>query len=95
MARKGTCGYWKIRNVILNASSSWKTLYITAEIVGQEGRKIYCHAEGRIGSEDGPIAVEAAAIFVTVPVEHFIENAPESFRATLFGSAAPELEINP
>jgi acyl-coenzyme A thioesterase PaaI-like protein len=72
-----------------------KTLYITAEIVGQEGRKIYCHAQGRIGGEDGPIAVEAAAIFITVPVEHFIDNAPESFRATLFGSAAPELEINP
>jgi predicted thioesterase len=72
-----------------------KTLYITAEITGQEGRKIYCRAEGRIGGVDGPIAVEAAAIFITVPLEHFIENAPENYRANLFGSAAPELEINP
>ncbi len=72
-----------------------KTLYITAEIVGQEGRKIYCRADGKIGSTEGPVAVEAAAIFITVPLEHFIDNAPESYRASLFGSAAPELEINP
>jgi acyl-coenzyme A thioesterase PaaI-like protein len=75
------------------------TLYITAEITGQEGRKIYCHAQGRIGSSEGPIAVEAAAIFIIVPVEHFIENAPEGFREALFGpmgsGKAPELEINP
>jgi predicted thioesterase len=72
-----------------------KTLYITAEITGQEGRKIYCRAEGRIGGVDGAIAIEAAAIFITVPLEHFIDNAPENYRANLFGSAAPELEINP
>lgn len=75
------------------------TLYITAEITGQEGRKIYCHAQGRIGSSEGPIAVEAAAIFIIVPVKHFIENAPEGFREALFGpmgsGKAPELEINP
>lgn len=72
-----------------------KTLYMKAEILGQDGRKIYCHSEGRIGSVDGPLAVEAAAIFIVVPVEHFIDNAPEGFREALFGSAAPELEINP
>ena len=72
-----------------------KTLFITAEIVGQEGRKIYCRAEGKIGSPEGPIAVEAAAIFIAVPIEHFINNAPEGFRDALFGSAAPELEVNP
>ena len=70
-----------------------------AEIVGQEGRKIYCRAEGRLGSNEGPLAVEAAAIFIIVPVEHFIENAPEGFRDSLFGPAGrlevSELEINP
>lgn len=75
------------------------TLFMVAEIVGQEGRKIYCRAEGRLGSNEGPLAVEAAAIFITVPVEHFIENAPEGFRDSLFGSAGrldvSELEINP
>ena len=74
-----------------------KTLFITAEITGQDGRKIYCRAEGQIGSEDGPIAVEAAAIFIVVPLEHFVNNAPEGFREALFGmnGKSPELEINP
>lgn len=75
------------------------TLYINAEIVGREGRKIFCNAQGRIGSNEGPIAVEAAAIFIVVPIEHFINNAPEGFREALFGPTglenAPELEINP
>ena len=75
------------------------TLYIQAEIVGQEGRKIYCRAEGRIGSSDGTVAVEAAAIFIIVPMEHFINNAPEGFRDVLTGrtdlSIDTEFEINP
>lgn len=75
------------------------TLYITASIIGQEGRKIYCYAQGRIGSPAGEVAVEAAAIFIVVPIEHFIDNAPEGFREALFGPGSkqsrPELEINP
>jgi acyl-coenzyme A thioesterase PaaI-like protein len=60
-------------------------LFIQAEIIGQEGRKIYCKAQGRINSDSGPLAVEAAAIFVIVPMEHFISNAPEGFRDVLAG----------
>ena len=75
------------------------TLFIQSEIVGQDGRKIYCRAEGRIGSDEGQLAVEAAAIFVIVPMEHFIDNAPEGFRNVLAGrkdlSIATEFEINP
>lgn len=75
------------------------TLFIQAEIIGQDGRKIYCRAEGRIGSDEGQLAVEAAAIFVIVPMEHFIDNAPEGFRNVLAGrkdlSIATEFEINP
>jgi len=75
------------------------TLFINAEIVGQEGRKIYCKAEGRLGSNDGAVAVEAAAIFIVVPMEHFINNAPEGFREMLTGrtdlSIDNEFEINP
>jgi hypothetical protein len=43
------------------------------------------------------LAVEAAAIFITVPLEHFIENAPDGFRDSLYGmnGKGPELEINP
>ena len=75
------------------------TLFISAEIRGREGRKIYCQAEGRIDSESGPVAVEAAAIFITVPIEHFVENAPEGYKASLFRpsseSGTPKLELNP
>jgi acyl-coenzyme A thioesterase PaaI-like protein len=74
-------------------------LFIQAEIIGQEGRKIYCKAQGRINSDSGPLAVEAAAIFVIVPMEHFISNAPEGFRDVLAGrtdlSIDTEFEINP
>ena len=48
------------------------TLFINAEIVGQEGRKIYCKAEGRLGSNDGAVAVEAAAIFIVVQIRPFL-----------------------
>ena len=75
------------------------TLFVNAEILGQEGRKIYCKAEGRIGSNDGVLAVEAAAIFIIVPMEHFISNAPEGYRDLLAGrtdlSIDTEFEINP
>ena len=75
------------------------TLHIQAEIVGQEGRKIYCRAAGHLGSLTGPVAVEAAAIFIVVPIEHFIDHAPEGFREALFGPGAKspgtEFEINP
>jgi acyl-coenzyme A thioesterase PaaI-like protein len=75
------------------------TLFITAEITGQEGRKIFCQAHGRLGSDSGPVAVEAAAIFIIVPMEHFIKNAPEGFREQLLDRNDPSLEsdfeINP
>lgn len=75
------------------------TLHIEAEIVGQDGRKIYCKAAGHIGSTTGPVAVEAAAIFIIVPIEHFVDNAPAGFRDALYGSSARttsvEFEINP
>lgn len=75
------------------------TLFIEAEIIGQEGRKIYCKAQGRLGSNEGAVAVEAAAIFIVVPMEHFVSNAPEGFRDILAGrtdlSIDTEFEINP
>ena len=87
----------KLETIFLLPVQVGKTLYIKAEIFGQDGRKVYCRAEGRIDSETGPIAVEAAAIYITVPLEHFVNNAPEGFREALFGinGKTPELEINP
>src|SRR5207302_7915551 len=47
------------------------TLFITAKLDGQAGRKIYASAEGRLNATDGPIALRARALFVEVGFEHF------------------------
>jgi len=77
------------------------TIHISARITGQVSRKVYCEAEGRLNSPDGEIAVKAAALFVIVPMSHFLENAPKEYLEYI--SAHPELlafvdlefEINP
>ena len=77
------------------------TLHITAEISGQVGRKVYTRAEGRLESPDGPLAVKAAALFVVVPMSHFLENAPEEYlkhvraHPELLAFVDPDFEINP
>lgn len=77
------------------------TLHITAAITGQVNRKVYTEAVGRLNSADGEIAVRAAALFVIVPMSHFISNAPaeylEQMRKTpeLMAFVDPEFEINP
>ena len=76
-------------------------LHINAEITGQSGRKVYSRAEGRLGSPNGPIAVTAAALFIIVPMSHFLEKAPKEFidhvkeRPELLAFVDPEFEINP
>jgi acyl-coenzyme A thioesterase PaaI-like protein len=49
-------------------------LYLDAEVIGVARRNIYTRAVGRLGSVDGPVAVTAAAVFVTVPLEHFVTH---------------------
>jgi acyl-coenzyme A thioesterase PaaI-like protein len=77
------------------------TLHISAEITGQVNRKIYTAAVGRLGSPDGEIAVRAAALFVSVPMSHFLTQAPEGFlkevakHPELLAFVDPEFEINP
>lgn len=77
------------------------TLYITAEITGQENRKVYTEAVGRLNSPDGEIAVRAAALFIIVPMSHFMSNAPAEYLEQikqipeLFAFVDPEFEINP
>jgi acyl-coenzyme A thioesterase PaaI-like protein len=48
---------------------------IEASCIGLSDRKIYTTAEGRLiaapGGVDGVLALRSAALFVTVPVEHF------------------------
>lgn len=50
------------------------TLYITAEIMGIEGRKVYTKAVARMNQVDGPIAVEACGLFIQVDISHFVNN---------------------
>lgn len=76
-------------------------LYITAEIVGQQGRKVYSVAEGRLNGPDGPIATRAASLFIIVPMKHFLENAPAEYIAAirsnpeLMSFVDPDFNINP
>ncbi|CAB5010586.1 unannotated protein [freshwater metagenome] len=65
------------------------TLHISAEITGQVSRKVYCAAVGHIGSPEGEIAVRASALFVIVPMSHFLDNAPADYLAHI--KAHPEL----
>ena len=77
------------------------TLHISARITGQVSRKVYCEAEGRLNSPDGDIAVKAAALFVIVPMNHFLDNAPKEYleyiskHPELLAFVDPEFEINP
>ena len=77
------------------------TLHITARITGQVNRKVYTAAEGRLGGPDGEIAVKAAALFVIVPMSHFLDNAPKEYlehiakTPEILAFVDPEFEINP
>ena len=77
------------------------TLFISATITGQQGRKVYSVAEGRINAPDGPLAVRAASLFIIVPMKHFLENAPAEYIAAikanpeLLSFVDPEFNINP
>jgi acyl-coenzyme A thioesterase PaaI-like protein len=77
------------------------TLFISATITGQQGRKVYSVAEGRLNAPDGPLAVRAASLFIIVPMKHFLENAPAEYIAAikanpeLLSFVDPEFNINP
>jgi acyl-coenzyme A thioesterase PaaI-like protein len=76
------------------------TLHITAECVGIAGRKIYSRAVGRLAAPDGEIAVQAASVFVAVPIEHFRDNGRAEDVAAFIASAdraavASGFEVNP
>ena len=77
------------------------TLYITAQITGKVNRKVYTSAIGRLNGPDGEIAVRAAALFVIVPMTHFLENAPKEYldhirkSPEILAFVDPEFEINP
>ena len=47
-------------------------LLLEARITGVHGRKVFMEAQGRF--VDGSIAVSAAAMFVSVPLQHFLTH---------------------
>jgi acyl-coenzyme A thioesterase PaaI-like protein len=77
------------------------TIHITAKITGQVNRKVYSSAEGRLNTPDGPLAVRAAALFVIVPMDHFLNNAPKEYldhiskSPEILAFVDPDFEINP
>jgi acyl-coenzyme A thioesterase PaaI-like protein len=71
------------------------TLHISATVDGVAGRKIYESALGRLDAPDGPVAVAARALFVTVGMEHFLRHGhPEKVRE-VFGLTGTEFDVNP
>lgn len=76
------------------------TLYITAQVDGRSGRRLYVSAVGRSDSSDGPITVLARAVFVMVGMEHFRRHGrPADVAAAVAHDdvrrAARALEVNP
>lgn len=71
-------------------------LELEARITGQDRRKVYTAALGRLG-RDGPIAVTASALFVLVQVGHFREHGrpQEVAQALSNGDVGPRAEMNP
>lgn len=76
-------------------------LFISAEITGQVSRKVYCSAVGRLNSADGEVALRAAALFVIVPMSHFLQNAPAEYLEAIaktpevLAFVDPNFNINP
>ncbi|TVL92735.1 PaaI family thioesterase [Streptomyces sp. SAJ15] len=75
-------------------------LHLEAEVTAVDGRKIFSTATGRVGGPDGPVAVRADALFVEVPIGHFIDNGrPEEINAALADPdqrrVARAFEVNP
>lgn len=80
-------------------------LVVFAEVVGVRGRRVFTRATGRLGSADGSIAVSASAVFVQVPLQHFVDHgAADLVRAAVQDRAdggpswrpdAVDFELNP
>lgn len=79
------------------------SLLLDAEICGVRGRRVYTQAQGRF--DDGTVAISAAAVFVQVPLEHFLTHgSPDQVREALADRAAggpawrgagDDVELNP
>lgn len=82
-------------------------LHVDAHITGLKGRRVYMRASGRLADASGPLAITAAAVFVQVPIEHFLshgepalvqqatEDRAQGAPAWRSGADAASLEVNP
>jgi len=75
-------------------------VFIAAECTGVQGRRIHTRAVGRLNAPDGPMAVQASAVFVEVPLEHFLKHGrPEDLERASTRDEVRErtvgLEVNP
>ncbi len=48
-----------------------ESLALSARVDGVDGRRIFCSGLAREGTDEGPVAARAFAVFVAVPLEHF------------------------
>lgn len=76
------------------------TLHTIAWIDGTTGRKIYASARGYLDSLDGPVALDARALFVIVQMEHFMHSGDaDAWSKVRDGTGAPvetdRWDINP
>lgn len=76
------------------------TLHIRTEILGQVGRKVYTSGAAHLDAPEGAVAVQAAALFLQVPLQHFIDNGSpehiaEAIRERAGGDVEWQQEVNP
>lgn len=74
-------------------------LRISTRIAGQVGRKVYTSGTATLEA-DGQVAVQAAALFLQVPLDHFVEHGNSAqieaaIRERPGGAAAWRREVNP
>jgi acyl-coenzyme A thioesterase PaaI-like protein len=75
-------------------------LHIRTSIVGHVGRKIYTAGSARLDDPEGPEAVNSAALFLQVPLDHFVEHGNTALIEAAIkerpgGAAAWRREVNP
>lgn len=75
-------------------------LHIVARITGVEGRKVFTAGSAHINSPEGPVAVQAAAMFIKVPLEHFLthgsaQHVAQAIEERRHGAPHWVSEVNP
>lgn len=53
------------------------TIAVEAEVLGVSGRRVYARAVAR--QPEGPVLAVARALFVQVPLQHFVDHAPPEY----------------